>query len=78
MPWVINNAIRVVGSSETKIFALLLYLVEFDHFDSYMTVRVKCLENEEDVAGQGLIRTLKGNSILMVDEQNRKCTVLPK
>ena len=74
VPWVINNAIQVVGSSETKIFALLLYLVEFDHFDLYMTVRVKCLENEEDVAGQGLIRTPKGNSILMVICGQRCCS----
>ena len=74
VPWVINNANQVVGSSETRIFALLLYLVEFDHFDLYMTVRAKCLENEEDVAGQGLIRTPKGISILMVIRGLRCCS----
>lgn len=36
----------------------LLYLVEIDHFDLNMTVSAKCLENKEDVAGQGVIRIL--------------------
>jgi len=55
VPWVINNAIQVAESLEFSMFILVLYLVEFDHFNLNMTVRTKCSENEEDVAGQELI-----------------------
>ena len=66
MPRVIKDTIQVVVFFESKIIVLIAMLVELDHFDLNMTVRAKCPENEEAVAGQELIRIVKKISILML------------
>jgi len=66
VPWAIKNTIQVVRSFESRIFILIVILVELDQFDLNMTVREKCPENEEVVAGQELIGMLKRMSILML------------
>jgi hypothetical protein len=53
----------------------LLYLVELDQFDLNMTVRAKCPEIEEDVAGQELIGMLKRVVTLMLTCGKLTCKV---